>query len=61
MAKIFDEWEARLEELKQFKEEQDHCNIPRKYTGGLEIWMMGLQRRCMDDTWVKELEELGFG
>merc|ERR1719253_1418145 len=61
-----DRWEARFRELKEFKEEHGHCNVPRKHPGGLGHWVghqrrggkEGSQRR--DAEQAKKLEELGF-
>ena len=59
-------WEARLRELKEFREEHGHCNVPRKHPGGLGIWVMNQRssgkeesQRC-DAGQTQQLEELGF-
>ena len=36
-------WEMRFRELKDFKEEHGHCNVPQNYSGGLGIWV---NRQC---------------
>ena len=59
-------WEARFRELKEFKEEHGHCDVPQKYPGGLGHWVMNQRRggkerhqRCTAEQAIK-LEELGF-
>ena len=59
-------WEERFRQLKEFKEEHGHCNVPQKHPGGLGIWVANqrrggkqvAQRRNAERT--QKLEELGF-
>ena len=61
-----DRWEARLRELKEFKEEHGHCNVPRNHPGGLGNWVMNQRcggkegSQCRNAERTKKLEELGF-
>merc|ERR1712238_600814 len=59
-----DRWEARLRELREFKEEHGHCNVPSKHPGGLGDWVMyqlsKKEGRCLDAGRIQKLEELGF-
>merc|ERR1719401_282134 len=63
---LSDRWETRLRELKEFKEEHGHCNVPRKHPGGLGDWMRNQRsahtkgRQCLDAGQTQKLEELGF-
>ena len=34
-----DRWEAWLRQLKEFKEEHGHCDVPEKHPGGLGDWV----------------------
>ena len=63
-----DVWEARLQELKDFKEEHGHCNVSYKQggPGGLGKWVQH-QRRCqkynltsMDSSHIQKLNDIGF-
>ena len=57
-------WEVRFQELKDFKEEHGHCDIPSKHPGGLGIWVecQRLQKEShrLNTGWIQKLEELGF-
>ena len=60
-----DRWEARLRELKEFKEEHGHCNVPRGHPGGLWDWVnrqqrVGKEGSPQDADRMQKLEELGF-
>ena len=55
-----------FQELKEFKEEHGHCNVPSKHLGGLGKWV-DTQRRGgeegsqrLDAGLIQKLEELGF-
>ncbi|GFH61991.1 hypothetical protein CTEN210_18467 [Chaetoceros tenuissimus] len=67
-----DAWNERFEELKEFKAQQGHCNVPHRYepNKGLGIWV-GTQRNqyklmsngsksTMTQERVAKLESLGF-
>jgi len=59
-------WEARLQDLKEFKEEHGHCNVPQRHPGGLGKWVADqrylrkTQGKGMNAGRVQKLEELGF-
>lgn len=65
-------WAERLEELKEFKKEFGHCNVPSRYQTNhqLAIWVkrqrrqwknkMDRQPNCMTDERQRKLEALGF-
>lgn len=65
-------WEERLEELKQFKEEFKHCNVPSRYKRNhqLAIWVKRQRRQqkskicglpnCMTDEREEALDKIGF-
>ena len=66
VAKMPDRWEARLQELKEFKEEHGHCHVPVKHPGGLWRWVADqryhrqIGGRGMTAGRVQKLEKLGF-
>ena len=56
-------WDERFQQLKEFKEEHGHCNVPRKHPGGLYRWVAfqrskSRSQRC-DASQTQKLEELG--
>ena len=57
-------WEERFQQLKEFKEEHGHCNVPRMHPEGLGSWVIyqryggGSQRRNAEQT--QKLKDLGF-
>ena len=57
---------ARLKELKEFKKEHGHCNVPHKYPGGLGKWVRHRRYLCkkecrrLDAKLVEKLEKLDF-
>jgi len=65
-------WSERLEELKQFRREFDHCNVPSRYQKNhqLAIWVKRQRRQwknkmdqlpnCMTDERQEALEAIGF-
>jgi len=65
-------WAERLEELKEFRKEFGHCNVPSRYQTNhqLAIWVkrqrrqwknkMDSQPNCMTDERQRNLEALGF-
>ena len=61
---LSDRWEARFQQLKEFKKEHGHCDVPKKHPGGLGSWA-ALQRcearsQHRDAEQAQKLEELGF-
>ena len=58
------EWESRLQELKKFKEEHDHCNVPSRHPGGLGDWANEQRSEkatgCLESGRAQKLKELGF-
>ena len=60
-----DQWETRLRELREFKKEHGHCNIPSRHSGGLEVWVHRQRseklRGCLDAGLNQKLDELGYG
>merc|ERR1712032_1178206 len=61
---LTDLWEARFRELAVFMQEHGHCNIPRKYAGGLGMWVKNQRKKkksqSLDADRNERLEELGF-
>ena len=55
-----DRWEARLQELREFKEEHGHCNVTKNHPGGLGFWVEKQRSRELDTVRIQKLEELGF-
>jgi len=65
-------WAERLEELKEFKKEYKHCNVPSRYKPNhqLAIWVKRQRRQwknkldrlpnCMTDERQRALEAIGF-
>ncbi len=59
-------WPQRLEELKRFRKEHGHCNVPGNYppNRSLGIWVSNLRSRKkggkLAKEWISCLEELGF-
>jgi len=65
-------WSERLEELKEFKKEFKHCNVPSRYKPNhqLAIWVKRQRRQwknkldrlpnCMTDERQRALEMIGF-
>lgn len=65
-------WSERLEELKEFKKEFKHCNVPSRYKPNhqLAIWVKRQRRQwknkldrlpnCMTDERQRALESIGF-
>jgi len=65
-------WSERLEELKEFKKQHRHCNVPSRYTPNhqLAIWVKRQRRQwknkidhlpnCMTDERQRALEAIGF-
>jgi len=65
-------WSERLEELKGFRKEYKHCNVPSRYKPNhqLAIWVKRQRRQwknkldrlpnCMTDDRQRELEAIGF-
>lgn len=65
-------WSERLEELKEFKKEYKHCNVPSRYKPNhqLAIWVKRQRRQwknkldrlpnCMTDERQRALEAIGF-
>merc|ERR1719343_1279824 len=59
-------WEARFEQLREFKEEHGHCNVPPSHPGGLGHWVVRQRRdgkegsQCCDAEQAQKLEDLGF-
>jgi len=56
--------EERFQQLKEFQEEHDHCDVPLKYPGGLGVWAndQRTKQKCqrLDAGQARKLEELGF-
>ena len=61
---LSDRWEARFQELKEFKEEHGHCNVPREHPGGLGNWVHTQRSKQksqrLDEDRAQKLEALGF-
>ena len=59
-----DQWEARFQELKEFRDAYGHVKVPRKHPGGLGMWTMGQSwkkaSRHRDPGRTRKLEELGL-
>jgi hypothetical protein len=65
-------WAERLEELKDFKKQFGHCNVPSRYQDNhqLAIWVKRQRRQwknkmdslpnCMTDERQEKLEKIGF-
>lgn len=65
-------WSERLEELKEFKKQYKHCNVPSRYKPNhqLAIWVKRQRRQwknkldrlpnCMTDDRQRALEAIGF-
>lgn len=65
-------WAERLEELKEFKKQHKHCNVPSRYKANhqLAIWVKRQRRQwknkmdrlpnCMTDDRQRALEAIGF-
>jgi len=65
-------WDERLEELREFRKEFGHCNVPSRYETNhqLAIWVKRQRRQwknkmdskpnCMTDERQQQLEALGF-
>jgi len=65
-------WSERLEELKEFRKEYKHCNVPSRYKPNhqLAIWVKRQRRQwknkldrlpnCMTDDRQRALEAIGF-
>ena len=64
LAKLEAKWDARLQQLKKFKEQHGHCNVPSKHPGGLGHWASNQRSkkksRRLDAGRTQKLEELGF-
>ena len=54
-------WEVR--QLKEFKEEYGHCDVPSRHPGGLRRWVECQRHNkgsgCLDGGRIQKLEELG--
>ena len=61
-----DRWEARLQELRKYKEEHGHCDVPPEHPGGLGSWAHcqrypGKKKgHRLEADRRQKLEELGF-
>jgi hypothetical protein len=64
-------WNAQFENLKQFREIHDHCNVPKRYLQdkSLAAWVSAQRRRykelkkkdvSIEAEWVDRLESIGF-
>ena len=58
-------WIARLKELKQYKTENGHCNIPVRNAGGLGGWVKRQRENYkkegkLDNDKISRLESIGF-
>ena len=59
-------WEARFQELKDFKEEHGHCDVPERRPGGLGRWLRTQRKarkkgiKCLDAARIQQLDEVGF-
>jgi len=68
----FVDWYSRLEELKMYKQEQGHCNVPSKYSPNPQLGTWAMHQRAqyrkfrqgkpspMTEERVQALEEIGF-
>jgi hypothetical protein len=61
-----DRWEQRIGELRAFKAEHGHCNVPQKYLPdrSLAIWVNNCRRLRkqgkLDEDRIRRLDEIGF-
>jgi len=65
-------WTKRYDELKQFKLQKGHCEVPQKYSGnpGLGMWVSTQRKQYsllkerkssfMTETRIEELNDIGF-
>ena len=59
-------WEERLDELKEFKNEVGHCNVPQEYkkNQSLSVWVQnqrsGFKAGTLETNRVDKLKALGF-
>ena len=61
-------WEARFRQLREFREEHGHCDVPYARPGGLGMWARhqrrggtkGERRRQLNADRIRRLEELDF-
>ncbi len=55
-------WWKHLEQLRRFKEENGHCNVPKIYRGDrvLSNWVEAQRKRMMPANQVMALEKLGL-
>ena len=58
-------WEERFQQLKEFREEHGHCNVPKTHAGGLGHWVNDQRRgkerlQCRSAEQAQKLEDLGF-
>ncbi|CAJ1935223.1 unnamed protein product [Cylindrotheca closterium] len=59
-------WESRFQDLEQFKREQGHCNVPRRYKNSpkLGVWVCSLRQQMSRGTLnrakIERLNEIGF-
>jgi len=60
---LLDRWEARFWELKEFKEEHGHCNVPARHPGGLGnlVYRQPSKKKSgrLNVDQIQKLEELG--
>jgi len=58
-------WEVRFQQLKEFKEEHGHCDVPQNFPGGLGGWVANQRSKkrsqLLDAGRIQKLGELGFG
>lgn len=55
-------WKDRLDELVQFKTVHGHTRVPKRYSGGLGVWVDHQRQRKdrIDIEWIHILDSIGF-